>query len=76
MREALLTVSGEECLLLERDWWGLWARGNQVPPEGHDWHNWLLLGGRGAGKTRAGAEWVKAMAMGTWGQRAPNASHL
>lgn len=28
---------------------------------------WLLLGGRGAGKTRAGAEWVRAMALGhTW----------
>ena len=28
------------------------------------WHVWLLLGGRGAGKTRAGAEWVRAMALG------------
>ncbi|MGB9141075.1 MAG: terminase family protein, partial [Aestuariivirga sp.] len=55
---------------LNRDWRN-WARpGQQIPPDGHDWHNWLLLGGRGAGKTRAGAEWVKAMAMGTWGPRA------
>ena len=29
-----------------------------------DWTTWLLLGGRGAGKTRAGAEWVRAMAQG------------
>jgi len=29
-----------------------------------DWTTWLLLGGRGAGKTRAGAEWVRAMALG------------
>ena len=28
-----------------------------MPPEG-DWRVWLFLGGRGAGKTRAGAEWV------------------
>jgi len=29
---------------------------------GADWTTWLLLGGRGAGKTRAGAEWVRAQA--------------
>lgn len=37
--------------------WTFWARPAQVPPEG-DWRIWLYLGGRGAGKTRAGAEWV------------------
>lgn len=31
---------------------------NQIPPSGV-WHTWLFLGGRGAGKTRAGAEWVR-----------------
>lgn len=35
----------------------LWARESQKPPSG-DWNIWLFLGGRGAGKTRAGAEWV------------------
>jgi phage terminase large subunit-like protein len=46
--------------------WLYWARpGQQLPPEGHDFRNWLVLGGRGAGKTRAGAEWVKALALGT-----------
>ena len=29
-----------------------------APPE-DDWLIWLFLGGRGAGKTRAGAEWVR-----------------
>ncbi|MGQ3316260.1 MAG: terminase large subunit domain-containing protein [Brevundimonas sp.] len=29
----------------------------QTPPDG-DWRTWLFLGGRGAGKTRAGAEWL------------------
>lgn len=33
---------------------------HQLPPAG-DWRNWVILGGRGAGKTRAGAEWVRAM---------------
>lgn len=36
------------------------GRLNQQPPEG-DWRFWLLLGGRGSGKTRAGAEWVQAL---------------
>ena len=36
---------------------------HQLPPEG-DWTTWLLLGGRGAGKTRAGAEWVRGLALG------------
>ncbi|WP_425411093.1 DNA-packaging protein [Hyphococcus sp.] len=41
--------------------WRLNAHDHQTEPEG-DWTTWLLLGGRGAGKTRAGAEWVRAMA--------------
>ena len=43
--------------------WPRWARPEQLPPEG-DWVTWLLLGGRGSGKTRAGAEWVRALATG------------
>ena len=39
----------------------IWAWPHQVPPEG-DWTTWLLMGGRGAGKTRAGAEWVRKLA--------------
>ncbi|MEO0982701.1 MAG: terminase family protein [Pseudomonadota bacterium] len=34
------------------------ARAAQRPPEG-DWRTWLFMGGRGAGKTRAGAEWAR-----------------
>ncbi|MGV6819374.1 MAG: DNA-packaging protein [Parvularcula sp.] len=40
--------------------WSFWARENQTPPTGDDWTTWLILGGRGAGKTRAGAEWIAA----------------
>ncbi|WP_321449590.1 terminase large subunit domain-containing protein [uncultured Cohaesibacter sp.] len=43
--------------------WELWARPDQLPPDG-DWISWLVLGGRGAGKTRTGAEWVKALVQG------------
>jgi phage terminase large subunit-like protein len=39
------------------------ARADQLPPPG-DWTTWLMLGGRGAGKTRAGAEWVRALVLG------------
>src|SRR5262245_51845375 len=38
--------------------WPLWRRPNQAPPEGR-WRIWLLLSGRGFGKTRVGAEWVR-----------------
>ncbi|WP_072392098.1 terminase family protein [Hyphomicrobium sp. CS1GBMeth3] len=48
--------------------WQVWARDDQLPPQttahGGDWRVWLILGGRGAGKTRAGAEWVRAKALG------------
>jgi predicted phage terminase large subunit-like protein len=37
--------------------WASIARPNQLPPSG-DWRVWLLLAGRGFGKTRTGAEWV------------------
>ena len=40
-----------------------WAMEHQLPPEG-DWTNWIIMGGRGAGKTRAGAEWVRAQMEG------------
>ncbi|WP_367114584.1 DNA-packaging protein [Devosia sp.] len=41
--------------------WPRWALPKQVPPPG-DWTTWLLMGGRGSGKTRAGAEWVRSLA--------------
>ncbi len=43
----------------------VWGRDDQLPPAeaqgGGDWTTWLVLGGRGAGKTRAGAEWVRKL---------------
>lgn len=41
--------------------WRFWARPNQIAPEG-TWRTWLVMAGRGFGKTRAGAEWVRECA--------------
>ncbi len=38
--------------------WPFWARPDQSPPPG-DWRTWLNLGGRGSGKTRTAAEWIR-----------------
>lgn len=43
--------------------WEFWALPHQLAPEG-DWRTWVILGGRGAGKTRAGAEWVRQQVEG------------
>ncbi len=40
------------------DWRGFHARPEQIAPEG-DWYIWLALAGRGFGKTRLGAEWIR-----------------
>ena len=39
--------------------WPFWARAEQLPPEG-DWYVWLILAGRGWGKTRTGAEYIRS----------------
>ena len=49
-----------ENALLALPWmFEFWALPHQVPPEGV-WKTWVIMGGRGAGKTRAGSEWVRA----------------
>ena len=40
--------------------WGFWGRPEQSPPPG-DWHMFFALAGRGWGKSRAGAEWIRRM---------------
>ena len=42
----------------DRARWGWWGRPNQQAPKG-DWRTWLLLAGRGFGKTRSGAECIR-----------------
>src|SRR5690242_6111642 len=45
--------------------WKFWARPDQLAPPDLDWKNWLLLAGRGFGKTRTGAEWVRENVCGS-----------
>ncbi len=56
----------EACAVL--DDWSVWARASQLPPAGA-WRIWLLLAGRGFGKTRSGAEWVREQAESGAAQR-------
>ncbi|MBW6505572.1 MAG: terminase family protein [Rhodobacteraceae bacterium] len=50
--------------LLALPWvFDFWALPHQVAPQGA-WKSWVIMGGRGAGKTRAGAEWVRAQVEG------------
>lgn len=56
-REFLNNLSQDEAAAICYDW-EFWARPEQLPPTG-DWFVWLLRSGRGFGKTRTGAEWVR-----------------
>lgn len=60
--EAIAAVAAKSYKEVQQEYfdWNKWALDKQRPPEG-DWTTWLLLGGRGSGKTRAGAEWVRSL---------------
>lgn len=62
-REILASLTEEEAEALLYDW-PFWARPDQLAPPG-EWTTWLLLAGRGFGKTRAGAEWIRQQVCGT-----------
>ena len=68
-RAALASLPADELAALEHAW-PVWARADQLPPPPFSremdgstilsaWRTWLLLGGRGSGKTRASAEAVR-----------------
>lgn len=61
-RDAELGKLSKEQIAALRWHWPFWARKDQRPPEG-DWLTWLLLAGRGFGKSRCGSEWVRQMAL-------------
>lgn len=61
--EAFLAGLSEEALAALPWLFDFWALSHQLPPAG-DWKSWVVMGGRGAGKTRAGAEWVRSMVEG------------
>ncbi len=56
--KAFLAGLSENALLALPYLFEFWAMEHQIAPDG-DWKTWVILGGRGAGKTRAGAEWVR-----------------
>ncbi len=58
--EALAGLSEADALGLLFDW-AFWRRPEQAAPAG-DWETWLIQTGRGWGKTRTGAEWVREQA--------------
>lgn len=63
MQQEFLDSLSETALLALPFLFEFWAMPHQLPPDG-DWKTWVILGGRGAGKTRAGAEWVRGMVEG------------
>lgn len=56
--QALSQLTDQEAEALLHDWRGFLARPDQIAPDG-EWDVWLCLAGRGWGKTRTGAEWVR-----------------
>jgi phage terminase large subunit-like protein len=46
-----------------------WAHESQLPPSDEGWRTWLMMAGRGFGKTRAGAEWVESLSRSRPGVR-------
>ena len=65
--QVLSSLSAASLKELEQQW-RLWAHDGQLPPPG-DWRVWLMQAGRGFGKTRAGAQWVSAVARAVPGAR-------
>jgi phage terminase large subunit-like protein len=62
-RRAIEKLTVDDALKLDADF-ETWAHENQLPPNGEGWRTWLMMAGRGFGKTRAGAEWIFRLANG------------
>jgi phage terminase large subunit-like protein len=57
LRDQLIaSLDLDELIAVDGDW-ASWAHDGQLPP-GDGWRTWVIMGGRGFGKTRAGTEWV------------------
>lgn len=61
-RKKLLDELTEKEKALLAFYWPQWAREDQLPPQDRDWAIWLICAGRGWGKTKTGAEWVRSVA--------------
>ena len=60
-RRALIARMSEEQQDRLLEHWEIWAHDGQLPPPGA-WHTWLIMAGRGYGKTLAGGQWVRWIA--------------
>ena len=59
----VLAIAGQSIVAKRaRDPWSKTRRPNQTPPD-VAWSTWLVMAGRGFGKTRTGAEWVREAVM-------------
>lgn len=67
-RRAVLEAAPDAMVAALGHDWPTWAHGGQAPPH-QDWRVWVLLAGRGFGKTKAGAEWVSGFARAAPGAR-------
>lgn len=60
-RHLAASLNAPEVHAVEYDWTDSWAHEGQKTPSG-DWQTWVIMAGRGFGKTRTGAEWIAAAA--------------
>jgi phage terminase large subunit-like protein len=60
-RTLIAELSPADALAFDADF-EFWAAKGQLPPPEDGWRTWLMMAGRGFGKTRAGAEWVHRLA--------------
>jgi phage terminase large subunit-like protein len=64
-REWLSKLPPTETLIMDAAF-EAWVAEGQLPPSAEGWRVWLMMAGRGFGKTRAGAEWIHRLA---WSRR-------
>ena len=63
-RERIIaSITPHDLLMLDADFES-WAQDGQIQPLGEGWRVWLMMAGRGFGKTRAGAEWIHKLGCG------------
>lgn len=74
-RRAFTAALADEAKAWLGSFWPFFARPDQLAPDG-DWTVWLVMGGRGAGKTRTGAEWVRAVVAGAAHAGGPSAGRI
>src|SRR3990170_3427755 len=60
-KRIIASITPHDLLMLDADFES-GAQDGQIQPLGEGWRVWLMMAGRGFGKTRAGAEWIHKLA--------------